>query len=126
MAEIHVGRNHVAGYQTESVIYGEEGEIHLNHFHQKPSQVIVKAYGRHGRTEPIANRSFSMREYGETLSEFAGRFGLAYKAELTAFVECCQSGKPFPVSHWDGVRAQHVIRAGMRSTVRPEPIARLG
>jgi len=122
MAEIQVGRNHVAGYRTETVIYGEEGEVQVDRFHQKPSEVIVTAYGRRGLTDPIAYRAFAMREYSRPLAEFAGRFGLAYKAELTAFIECCRSGEPFPVTHWDGARAQYVIRAGMRSATRPETI----
>ena len=36
VAEIQVGRNHVAGYRTETVIYGEEGEIQVDRFHQNP------------------------------------------------------------------------------------------
>jgi myo-inositol 2-dehydrogenase/D-chiro-inositol 1-dehydrogenase len=119
VAEIQVGRNHVAGYRTETVIYGEEGEIQVDRFQQKPSEVIVKAYGRRGRTEPIANRSFSMRDYGRPVPEFVERFGLAYQAELAAFVKCCQSNQPFPVSQGDGVRAQQVIRAGMQSVATP-------
>jgi len=122
VAQIQVGRNHVAGYRTETVVYGEEGEIQVDCFHQNPLEVIVKAYGRRGRTEPLAYRCFPMRQYSQSLPEFAGRFGLAYKAEVAAFVACCQSGQPFPVSQWDGVRAQQVIRAGMQSVVRPEPI----
>jgi myo-inositol 2-dehydrogenase/D-chiro-inositol 1-dehydrogenase len=122
VAEIHVGRNHVAGYRTESVIYGEEGVIQVDLFHQNPLEVIVKAYGRRGRSEPIASRTFPMRRYDQSLPEFAERFGLAYKAEVAAFVQCCQSNQPFPVSHRDGVRAQQVIRAGMQSVVSPQPI----
>jgi myo-inositol 2-dehydrogenase/D-chiro-inositol 1-dehydrogenase len=122
MAELQVGRNHVAGYRTETIIYGEEGEIQVGCFQQNPLEVVVKAFGRRGRTEPIAQRSFAMRAYGPSVPEFAGRFGSAYKAEVAAFVECCQSNHPFPISHWDGVRAQHVIRAGMRSVVKPEPV----
>jgi myo-inositol 2-dehydrogenase/D-chiro-inositol 1-dehydrogenase len=122
VAEIQVGRNHVAGYRTETVIYGEEGEIQVDRFQQKPLEVIVKAFGRRGRTEPIAFRSFSMRDYGRSVPEFVERFGLAYKAEVAAFVACCRSNQPFPVSHTDGVRAQQVIRAGMRSVMTPGPI----
>jgi myo-inositol 2-dehydrogenase/D-chiro-inositol 1-dehydrogenase len=125
VAEVQVGRNHVSGYRTETVIYGEEGEIQVNHFHQKPLEVIVTAYGRRGTTEPLAQKSFSMRDYGRPVPEFIERFGLAYQAELAAFVECCQSNQPFPVSQGDGVRAQKVIRAGMRSVVTPGPIAPL-
>jgi myo-inositol 2-dehydrogenase / D-chiro-inositol 1-dehydrogenase len=121
-AEIQVGRNHVAGYRTETVIYGEEGEIQVDRFCQKPREVVVTAFGRRGRKEPIAGRSFPMRDYGRPLAEFVERFGLAYKTELAEFVACCKSDQPFPVAHWDGVRAQQVIRAGMQSTVRPEPI----
>jgi len=121
-AEIQVGRNHVAGYRTETVIYGEEGEVQVDRFSQKPREVIVKAYGRRGAREPIACRSFPMRDYGRPVPEFAERFGMAYKAELAEFVACCKSSQPFPVSHWDGVRAQQVIRAGMQSVVKPKPI----
>jgi len=122
VAEIQVGRNHVSGYRTETVIYGEEGEIQIDRFQQKPREVIVKAYGRRGRTEPIASRSFAMRDYGRPVPEFVERFGLAYQAELAAFVKCCQSGQPFPATQWDGVRAQQVIRAGMQSVVTPGTI----
>ena len=121
-AQIQVGRNHVSGYRTEVVIYGEEGVVQVDHFHQRPSEVIVTAYGRRGRTEPLAHKSFAMREYSRPLPEFAGRFGLAYMAEVATFVERCQSGRPFPVSHRDGARAQQVIEAGMKSEVRPENI----
>ena len=86
----------------------------------------MKAYGRRGRTEPLACRTFAMREYNRPLPEFAGRFGLAYMAEVAKFVECCQSGKPFPITHRDGARAQQVIRAGMQSEVRPEPVTPVG
>ncbi len=122
-AEIQVGRNHVAGYRTETVIYGEEGEIQVNRFRQKPLEVIVEVFGRRGRMEPLAHRNFPMRDYGRAVPEFVERFGPAYKAELAAFVECCQSNQPFLVSQADGVRAQQVIRAGMQSVVRPGPVA---
>jgi predicted dehydrogenase len=108
------------------VIYGEEGVVQVDHFHQRPSEVIVTAYGRRGRTEPLAYRSFAMREYSRPLPEFAGRFGLAYMAEVATFVERCQSGKPFPLSHRDGARAQQVIQAGMKSEVRPQPVTPVG
>jgi myo-inositol 2-dehydrogenase/D-chiro-inositol 1-dehydrogenase len=121
-AQIQVGRNHVSGYRTEVAIYGEEGVIQVDCFQQNPREVIVKAYGRRGRVKPLAYRSFAMRDYGRPLPEFAGRFGLAYKTEVAAFIECCQSNNPFPITHWDGARAQQVIRAGMRSEVRPEPV----
>src|SRR5208283_2865389 len=77
VSEIQVGRNHVSGYRTEVVFYGEEGQIQVDRFLQNPRQVIVNAYGRRGRTEPIAHRIFALREYGPSLPEFAGRFGLA-------------------------------------------------
>lgn len=121
-AQVQVGRNHVSGYRTEVAVYGEDGVIQVDHFHQNPREVIVKAYGRFGRTEPIANRVFAMRDYGRPLPEFAGRFGLAYKTEVATFVECCLSNQPFPTTHLDGVKAQQVIRAGMHSGTRPEAV----
>ncbi len=96
--------------------------IQVDHYRQKPSEVVVNAYGRRGRTEPLASRTFTTRQYDRPLPEFAGRFGLAYKAEATAFVDCCASSKPFPVTHRDSARAQQVIEAGMKSRIQPEAI----
>ena len=113
-AQVQVGRNHVSGYRAETIIFGEEGQIHVGRFDQRLTAITVEAYGRRGRSEPIAFKTFAMREYEGSLPEFVDRFGDAYKAELTAFIECCRSGAPFPTNHWDGLRAQQVISAGMR------------
>jgi predicted dehydrogenase len=83
----------------------------------------VEAYGRRGRTKPIAYRSFSMRDYGRPLPEFVDRFGAAYKAELAEFIECCRTGAQFPTTHRDGVCAQEVISAGMQAMIGPEHAA---
>ena len=120
IAQIQVSRNHVSGYRVETILFGEEGQIHLGRFEQKPFEVLVEAYGRRGRSEPLASRTFAMRDYGRLLPEFIDRFGPAYKAELTAFIECCRDRKPFPTSHRDGLRAQEVISAGMQAIVGRE------
>ena len=120
VAQIQVSRNHVSGYRVESIIFGEEGQIHVGHFDQKLFDITVEAYGRRGRTEPLALRTFPMRRYGRPLPEFIDRFGAAYKSELAAFIECCRSGSPFPTTHRDGVRAQEVISAGMQAVIGPE------
>ena len=114
LAQIQVSRNHVSGYRVETLLFGEEGQIHIGHFEQKPFAVTVEAYGRRGRTEPLAVRKFSARNYGRPLPEFVDRFGAAYKAELAAFIDCCRTGASFPTTHRDGLRAQEVISAGMR------------
>jgi predicted dehydrogenase len=114
VAQVQVSRNHVSGYRVESVIFGEEGQIHVGRFEQKPFEIVVEAYGRRDHTSPLARRTFVMREYDRPLPEFAARFGTAYKAELSAFIECCRSGAPFPTTHRDGLRAQEVISAGMK------------
>ena len=102
------------------MIYGEEGQIHVGRFVQNPFETVVEAYGRRGRTEPLAYRVFKTRDYGRPLPEFIDRFGSAYKAEVAAFIECCRTNKPFPITHRDGFRAQQVISAGMRAIVTPE------
>jgi predicted dehydrogenase len=117
VAQVQVSRNHVSGYRVETVLFGEQGQIHVGHFDQKPFEVLVEAYGRRGAKEPIAKKSFGMRNYGDGLPEFVDRFGPAYRAELAAFLECCRTGSPFPTTHRDGVRAQEVISAGMRGLV---------
>lgn len=122
-AQVQVTRNHVSGYRVESIIFGELGQIHIGRFDQRPFDITLEAYGKRGRAEPIAQRTFSMRDYGRPLPEFVDRFGPAYKAEIAAFVECCRTGAAFPASHRDGVRAQQVISAGMRAMVTRERAA---
>ncbi len=117
VAQIQVSRNHVSGYRVETVIFGEEGQIHVGRFDQKPFEIVVEAYGRRGSERPLAYQTFSMRNYRRPLPEFVDRFGAAYKAELAAFIDCCRTGAPFPVTHRDGLRAQEVISAGMHNTV---------
>jgi myo-inositol 2-dehydrogenase/D-chiro-inositol 1-dehydrogenase len=128
-AQVQVTRNHVSGYRVESVLFGEEGQIHIGRFEQRPFDVIVEAYGRRGRKEPLAQRTFTMRDYGRPLPEFIDRFGPAYKAELAAFIECCSTGQPFPSTHVDGLRAQEIISAGMQAVIgrqQAAPVQRVG
>src|SRR5437763_11140897 len=75
VAQVQVSRNHVSGYRVETVIFGEEGQIHVGRFEQKPLEIVVEAYGRRGRTKPIAHETFAMRDYGRALPEFVDRFG---------------------------------------------------
>jgi predicted dehydrogenase len=116
-AQVMVSRNHVSGYRVETWIYGELGQIHVGRFEQNHHEVVVEAYGRRNRTEPLAFQRFPQREYGEPMPEFADRFGNAYYAEVAEFVEKCVAGKEFAVTHRDGVRAMEVIDAGMRSVI---------
>jgi len=119
-AQVQVSRNHVSGYRVETLIFGEEGQIHVGRFDQRLNTITVEAYGRRGRSEPLAFKTFAMREYQQPLPEFVDRFGDAYKAELSAFIECCRNGAPFPTSHRDGLRAQQVISGGMHSLFGPD------
>lgn len=124
-AQVQVSRNHVSGYRVETVIFGEEGQIHVGRFDQKPFEITVEAYGRRGHEQPLAYRTFAQRDYGRPLPEFADRFGAAYKSELAAFIECCRSSSPFPTTHRDGVRAQEVISAGMQAVISREHAAKV-
>jgi len=124
-AQVQVSRNHVSGYRVETVIFGEEGQIHVGRFEQKFSEVIVEAYARRGAREPLAHRVFPMREYAGPQPEFMDRFGAAYKAELFTFIDACRANAPFPVTHRDALNAQEVIAAGMRSIVGPEQATRV-
>lgn len=123
VSQVQVGRNHVSGYRVESIIFGEEGQIHVGRFDQRFFDITVEAYGRRGAREPIARREFKMRDYGKPLAEFIDRFGPAYKAEVAAFIDCCSAGQPFPATHRDGLRAQQVIDMGMRRVIHPEAAA---
>ncbi len=115
MGQVQVTRNHVSGYRVETVIYGDQGQIQIGHFEQKPGAIIVEAFGRRGRTEPISRKVFPGGNGAAAAPEFVDRFGPAYKAEVAAFVDCCRTGAPFPATHRDGLRAQQVIGAAMRA-----------
>ena len=123
IAQVQVTRNHVSGYRVETILFGEEGQIHIGRFDQRPFDITVEAYGRRGRSEPLAMKTFHMRNYGMPLPEFIDRFGPAYKAEVKTFVDCCRAGAPFPTSHRDALRAQAVITAGMQAIVGPDRAA---
>ena len=125
-AQLQVSRNHVSGYRVETILFGEQGQIHMGRFDQKLFEITVEAYGRRGRNEPLAYRTFAMRDYQRPLAEFIDRFGPAYKAEVAAFVAAVAANKPFPISHRDGLRAQEVISAGMRAVITPEQAAAVG
>lgn len=125
VAQVQVTRNHVSGYRVETVIYGEEGQIHIGRFEQKPLEVRVEVYGPRGRTSPISIRVFTMRDYRLPLPEFVDRFGPAYKSEVAEFIHCCQSRNPFPTTHRDGLRAQEVISAAMSAVITRDQAARV-
>jgi myo-inositol 2-dehydrogenase/D-chiro-inositol 1-dehydrogenase len=119
VSQIQVTRNHVSGYRVESIIFGEEGQIHVGRFDQKLFDITVEAYSRRGAEAPIAHRVFPMRHYDRPMPEFVDRFGEAYRAEVLAFIDCCVSKRPFPTTHRDGLRAQQVITMGMNSIIQP-------
>jgi myo-inositol 2-dehydrogenase/D-chiro-inositol 1-dehydrogenase len=125
-AQLQVSRNHVSGYRVETILFGEQGQIQVGRFDQKLFDVTVRAYGPRGCAEPLASRTFTMRNYQRPLAEFIDRFGPAYQAEVAAFVECVAAGRPFPTSHRDGLRAMEAISAGMRAVITPEQAAAVG
>ena len=125
IAQIQVTRNHVSGYRGETVIYGEKGLIRIGCFKQKLLEVMVEAYGNREAKEPLAFRNFEMRRYDQPLPEFIDRYGAAYKEELRTFLNCCREGKPFPITHLDGLRAQEIVAGAMSASIRKEDMARI-
>jgi myo-inositol 2-dehydrogenase / D-chiro-inositol 1-dehydrogenase len=123
IAQIQVTRNHVSGYRGETVIYGEKGLIRIGSFNQKLLEVTVEAYGTRDAKEPIAVKKFEMRRYNQPLPEFIDRYGAAYKLELKTFLECCREGKPFPITHLDGLRAQEIVAGAMQASMRMSDMA---
>lgn len=123
IAQIQVGRNHVSGYRGETVIYGERGLIRIGCFNQKLLEVTVEAYGMRNAQAPIAVKTFAMRRYDQPLPEFIDRYGAAYKEELRTFLECCQGGKSFPITHRDGLRAQEIVAGAMKGSVRKQEMS---
>lgn len=125
IGQIQVTRNHVSGYRGETVIYGERGQIHIGRFNQKLLEVMVEVYGTREATEPLVCKTFSMRRYEQPLPEFIDRYGAAYKEELRCYLECCRSGKPFPITHRDGLRAQEVVAGAMSGSIRQQDMAQI-
>jgi predicted dehydrogenase len=123
LGQVQVTRNHVSGYRVESIIYGEQGQIQIGHFDQRPDEIVVEAYGRRGSAEPLARRVFPGGKGGPGAPEFVDRFGPAYKREVEVFIDCVRRGVPFPTSHRDGLRAQQVIAAGMTAAYTREKAA---
>jgi myo-inositol 2-dehydrogenase/D-chiro-inositol 1-dehydrogenase len=115
LGQVQVTRNHVSGYRVETAIYGDQGQIQIGHFDQRPHEIIVEAFGRRGRSEPIVRKAFPGGNGGPGAPEFVDRFGPAYTAEAAAFIDCCRRDAEFPMTHTDGLRAQKVIAAGMRA-----------
>ena len=115
LGQVQVTRNHVSGYRVETAIYGDQGQIQIGHFDQRPHEIVVVAFGRRGMSEPIVRKVFPGGKGGPGAPEFVDRFGPAYKAEAAAFIDCCRKGLDFPMTHRDGLRAQQVIAAGMRA-----------
>lgn len=124
MGQVQVSRNHVSGYRVESVIYGDQGQIHIGRFVQRPLETVVEAYGRRGALEPVAYRVFPGSD-GRQGPEFVDRFLYAYKGEAAAFIDCCRTGIAFPTGPHDGLRAQRVIAAGMSAAVTREAARRI-
>lgn len=125
LGQVQVTRNHVSGYRVETAIYGEQGQIQIGRFYQNPREIVVEAFGRRGRREPIDRRVFPGGNGGDGVPEFVDRFGPAYKAEAAAFIECCLNDSSFPTTHRDGLRAQQVIAAGMHAVHTKEGAAKV-
>lgn len=112
LGQVHVSRNHVAGYRNETRIMGDRGAIHVGHFQANPHRVVVEAHSPDGLLE---THTHQLRDYGPDVPVFITRFGEAYKRELAEFLACCSAGDPFPVTHVDGYDAIAVARAAQRS-----------
>ena len=63
-AQVQVSRNHVSGYRVESLIFGEEGQIHVGRFEQNFSKVVVEAYGSRDSRQPLVHRVFTTHDTG--------------------------------------------------------------
>src|SRR5262249_4323875 len=51
LGQVQVTRNHVSGYRVETAIYGDQGQIQIGRFYQRPNEIVVEAFGRRGRIE---------------------------------------------------------------------------
>jgi len=124
VAQLQVSRNHVAGYRNECVLLGREGRIHVGHFEGDPLRVRLEATGVDH--EVIEQHTFDLRdygaEYGEVVPPFIQRFGPAYKAETDAFIDACIDGRPFAVTHAEGLAAMRIVVAGAAAISTGTPL----
>jgi myo-inositol 2-dehydrogenase/D-chiro-inositol 1-dehydrogenase len=107
-AQVHVSRNHVAGYRNETWVYGERGHLHVGAFQEDPLRVEVEAFGRDGVK---ARETFRMRRYPANVPVFIERYGPAYRAEVAHFIDCVTRGEPFAVTQEDGLVALRIVAA---------------
>ena len=74
-AQVQVSRNHVSGYRVETIIFGEEGQIHVGRFDQRLTTITVEAYGRRGRLRTDCIQDLSRCATTRSLCpEFVDRF----------------------------------------------------
>jgi len=120
VAQLQVSRNHVAGYRNECVLFGRRGRIHVGHFEGDPQRVRVHAVGEDH--SPIESHTFELRDYQAPVPPFIQRFGPAYKAEASAFVDRCVRREPFAVTHREGLAAMRVVAAGADAVSTGSPL----
>src|SRR5262245_29112013 len=45
LGQVQVTRNHVSGYRVETAIYGDQGQLQIGRFYQRPQEIVVEAFG---------------------------------------------------------------------------------
>ena len=108
VAQVWVSRNHVAGYRNETWVYGDRGFAHVGGFTGTEDEVLFEAFDPTGR---VASERFELRDYGADAPVFMQRFGLAYRAEVAAFLDRCLAATAFDVTAGDGWAALEVTAA---------------
>lgn len=123
IGQVTVSRNHVAAYRTETWIYGEDGMIHLGNVRMDPYAIDFDAFDREGRT--LDQRSFSLRRSDPDVPPFIARFTSAYYAEAKSFLDCLESGAPFPVTHRDALDVARTVDGAQRSLAQDGSVVNL-
>jgi len=103
---INTSRRAAYGYDQRFEVLGSKGMLQCGN--QTPSEVVQwDASGiRSDKPEPF----------------FLQRYAAAYKAEMTHFFECLQSGAPFRTTVADGVAAQKLADAATESAKSGMPV----
>jgi len=99
LCQINTTRRSAYGYDQRFEVLGSKGMLQCGN--QTPSQVV--------QWDAVGIRGDKPENF------FLQRYAAAYKAEITHFFECLQSGQPFRTTVADGVAAQKLADAATES-----------
>ena len=105
VGNVDLSRNAIYGYDIRTEVIGSEGSLFIGGLQQTMVWTLKKNEISH-----------------DTIPGFMERFGAAYAAEISAFVECVLEDRPVPVTGQDARAATAIAIAATRSLDETRPV----